>query len=195
MSADIDQSVAPADGTPSAAPAAAPPPAAPSAARSRRRHIIDISAITAIASVVLALVFNGLQVRDSADQARAARQATELALLTQLNGIVARSESTVSPLDQEFRQTEVRNQQLSNRTEAALSITLKNLNYLAWLYNNGFVSIPGARQLWERQMNCMYATAVLVFTPRIDVRLQALRRFVGYPPPAAMTRIRNETCS
>jgi hypothetical protein len=195
MSADIDQSVASADGSTSAAPAAAPPPAAPSAARSRRRHIIDISAITAIVSLVVALVFNGLQVRDSAEQARASRQATELGLLTQLNGIVARSESTVSPLDREFLQAEAHSGAvLSPKTEASLAITLKNLDYMAWLFNKGFVDIPGARQLWARRMKCMYATAVLVYGKTANVRLRNLQQFVGFPPPSSMTRIRNELC-
>ena len=179
----------PADAQPAAAPTDAP-----TAARSRRRHIIDISAITAIASLVVALVFNGIQVSDSADQARASRQATELGLLTQLNGIVAQSEATVSPLDNEFKQTEELNRQLSAKTEASLAVTLKNLDYLAWLFNNGFVSIPGARALWGRRMECMYATAVLVYGPTANVRLPNLERFVGYPPPSEMTRMRNRTC-
>jgi hypothetical protein len=186
MSADTDQSVTPTHAT---------PPAAPSAAGSRRRHIIDISAVTAIASLVVALVFNGLQVRDSAEQSRAARQATELGLLTQLNGIVAQSESTVSPLDREFRTVEAQTgTTLSTKTEASLAITLKNLDYMAWLFNHGFVAIPGARQLWERRMKCMYATAFLVYGPTASVRLRNLQRFVGFPPPSSMTRIRNDTC-
>lgn len=176
--------------------AASPQPTPePAAKASRRRHIIDISAITAIASLVVALVFNGIQVRDSADQARASRQATELGLMTQLNEIVAQAESSVSPLDREFRQAELHYQYLSFRTAGQFAVTLKNLDYLAWLYNHGYVAIPGARQLWEQRMKCMYATAVLIYTPKyIYPRLPNLRQFVGNPSPSSLTRIRNKTC-
>jgi hypothetical protein len=160
----------------------------------RRRHIIDISALTAIASLVVALIFNGLQVRDSADQARQAKLATELQLLTQLNGLVTQSEVTFNPRSSEIVRAELRNGQLSNKTNAELGMTLKNLDYLAWLVNNGFIRVAGARQLWARRMKCLYATAVRVYGPTANVRLPNLERFVSRPRGESLIALQNDTC-
>lgn len=162
--------------------------------RTRRRHLVDVSALTAIASLVVALIFNGLAVRDSAKQESETRLATQLQLLTQLNGLVAQSESTVQPLDAEFLRAEARDAQLSYQTNSEFSDALKNMDYLAWLFNNGYVGIRSSRELWGQRMECMYVSAVLVYGPTVEQRLQNLARFVDLPRGASFTRLRSVTC-
>jgi hypothetical protein len=95
-----------------------------------------------------------LQVRDSAQQARDTKQATELQLLTQLNDLVAESQVTVDPLSSEFRRAEGAGA-LSPKTNASFGQVLKNMDYLAWLFDDGFIAIPEARELWQRRTECL----------------------------------------
>jgi hypothetical protein len=149
--------------------------------------------VTAVASLVLALVFNALQVRDSAQQARENKQATELQLLTQLNGLVAESQVTVDPLSREFRRAEGAGV-LSAKTNASFGQVLKNMDYLAWLFDDGFIAIPGARHMWQRRMECLYSTAILVYDPTTKSRLPNLERLIHPGDDRAVTRLRDETC-
>lgn len=160
----------------------------------RRPRLIDISTLTAVAGLAVALVFNALQVRDSAKQERETRQATQLELLTELNGLVTPFQTKVVPLSPEFRRAEDGNGSLSNSTNANFAATLTNLNYLAWLFDNGYVAIPAARQLWSPEMECADATALLVYGPRARARLSALDRFVHPGSHKALLRLRDATC-
>jgi hypothetical protein len=148
----------------------------------RRSRFRDVSAITAIASLVVALIFNGLQVRDNATQASATRRATELQLLTQLNTLVAESQAKVRPESKEIEAAQREQGGLSERTRDDLAVVLKHMDYLAWLFNNHFVSIPGARQLWGQRMRCIYVTAVLLYEAApIRARVENLARFADVP--------------
>ncbi len=165
--------------------------------RSRRSRFLDVSAITAIASLVVALIFNGLQVRDNADQARATRRATELQLLTQLNTIVTESQSTIQPRSPEFIRVEREGGELSGQSARYLGTTIKNMDYLAWLYDNGFVTIPDSRQLWGPRMRCIYITALLLYGPTIQKRVENLKRFTALPEGLSVGRLealRESTC-
>lgn len=160
----------------------------------RRRHLVDISALTAIASLVVALVFNGLAVRDSANQEKETRLATQLQLLTQLDGLVAQTQATVAPRDAEFLTAEARSGTLSAHTNSDFAVALKDMDYLAWLLNNRYVAISGARQLWSRRMVCLYVTAVLVYGAPAAERLENLARFVDLRPGESLTHLRSTTC-
>jgi hypothetical protein len=156
-----------------------------------------VSAITAIASLVVALVFNGLQVRDNAEEAGATRRATELQLLTQLNALVAESEAKVEPQSSEIVRVEREGGELSTSTGRDLGTAIKDMDYLAWLYNNDFVAIPGARELWRRRMTCVYVTAVLLYGPSVRDRIRNLQRFVNLPGDPSRERLeelREATC-
>jgi hypothetical protein len=154
--------------------------------------------MTAIASLVVALVFNGLQVRVSAEEAGATRRATELQLLTQLDALVAESQAKVEPQSQEIERAE-RDEtvELSASTYQHLGTVVKEMDYLAWLYNNHFVAIPGSRELWSRRMTCIYVTAVLLYRASVGNRIENLKRFVNPREGLSRERLeerREETC-
>jgi hypothetical protein len=72
------------------------------------------------------------------------------------------------------------------------------MDYLAWLYNNNYVAIPGSRQLWGRRMTCIYITATLLYTASaVQDRVRNLERFVNLPAGLSGERLeelREETC-
>jgi hypothetical protein len=156
----------------------------------RKVRLRDVSTITAIASLVVALIFNGLQVHSGAEEANAARRTTELQLLTQLNALVAESQSEVEPQSHEIERAERDEEvELSASTQHALGRAVKDMDYLAWLYNNHFVDIPGSRQLWSRRMTCVYVTAVLLYGASAEERVENLKRFVNLPEYQSRERL------
>ena len=165
-----------------------------SSQRTHRRRIVNISALTAVASLIVALIFSAIQAHDTASQARDTRIATELQLLTQLNGLVTQSQTTVDPLSSEFLRAESGSYQLPKAINTAFNATLKNMNYLAWLFNSGFITVPGARQLWQRSMDCQYTTAILVYGSRVRGLLRDLERFVQPGHGRQVTHLRDATC-
>jgi uncharacterized coiled-coil protein SlyX len=143
-------------------------------------HLRNISSATAIASLAVALFFNALQVRDSAHQERQTRIATQLQLLTQLNGLVTETQTQVDPNSRELRLASSDAGSVSRPTNAKFSIALKDMDYLAYLFNNGYVDIPTARALWAQRMDCFFVRARLVYgTAVVDRRLVNLARFAG----------------
>jgi hypothetical protein len=150
--------------------------------------------LTAIASLIVALVFSAVQAHDTATQAGATRLATELQLLTQLNALVTQSQTTLNPVSQQFLRAERTSYVLPATTNTNFRATLINLNYLAWLFNNGFISVPGARQQWQRSMDCLFATAILVYGRSVSGRLPALERFVHPGHGRQIVDLRNATC-
>lgn len=164
--------------------------------RARRGRIWDVSAITAIVSLVVALVFNGLQVRDNASEAAATRRATELQLLTQLNGLVSQTQATIEPRGEEIEHDE-RTKEIGPQTNRNFAVLIKNMDYLAWLFNNHFVSIRGSQGLWAERMKCLYLTGELIYGPELRHRVLNLKRFVKLPEGQSirsMDALREEIC-
>jgi hypothetical protein len=157
---------------------------------------MDISALTAIASLVVALIFNGLAVRDSADQERQAKLATELGLMTQLSGVLAQSEAALDPRNPKVVLAEERSAVLPRKVATVWGETLRNLDYLSWLFNSDFIDIPGARQLWGSRMQCLYTTAARIFGPGvIKAHDPNLVRFANRPRGESLTKLQGATCS
>jgi hypothetical protein len=123
---------------------------------------------TLIAALALAagLFFNGVQVRDGAAAQRQARIATELGLLTQLQGTLSQSVYSRVPYAQQFR--ELRLGDRAGLTAPAYRATAEeaaNIDYFAWLFNNGYITTPGSERLWGPRMICEYQHA---FAPAFE---------------------------
>jgi hypothetical protein len=116
-----------------------------------------VAGITAVVSLAAALVFNGIQVRENGQQARAAREATELQLLTQLNTVVNNSTEDVAGVVDRRRAGA-----LSAREHAVLVHALGDFDYVAWLFENNFLTLPAAKGYWGGSLRCAYARAKLL---------------------------------
>jgi hypothetical protein len=118
------------------------------------------SAVIAALSLVIALAFNGIQVRDSTAAQQQAKTATELALLAQIQSAMTRSVYSRVPYVEQFR--ELRTQRRTELSSSAYRVTAEeaaNMNYFAWLFNNGYLNAKGADELLGPQMVCEFQNA------------------------------------
>jgi hypothetical protein len=110
-----------------------------------------IGSLVAAVSLVVALAFNGIQLRAARDAVRQSRDATELQVFTQLNALVNDSVERFSPSAKEWS-----SKQLTDSDAQTLSLAVNNGEYLAWLFNDGYIHLAGARALWGPVMRCLY---------------------------------------
>lgn len=122
-----------------------------------------VSAVVAALSLTAALIFNGIQVGDSAEAQQQAKVATELGLLTQLQDSMRKSLYSRVPYGAKFRQ--MRNDGptvLSLPAYRVMAEEAASMDYFAWLFNKGYLNAPGADQLWGPRMICEFKQ---VFAP------------------------------
>jgi hypothetical protein len=152
--------------TPDTEPAPSPPP--------RRPRWEAISAMTAVAGLIAGLVFYGVQVSEANQTARQTRQATQLQLYTQMQSLV--NGPAFAP-----GKVETMNRRLTQAHQQQLDTEANNMEYLAYLFNLGYITLPRAKQLWGPAMSCFYKTAT-PYLPAIKKELPELARFVGSHP-------------
>lgn len=161
-------------------------------APNRRRAVPwqGIASITAVASLVVALAFNGFQARQAYSQAQQAeratdesRKATELQVFTQLHQLVNDSGSSVA-----ISPRSLVTGQLSARENRGLSRAMNNMEYLAWLFESDYVQLPRAEQVWGPAMRCDYDLAAQFWSRKmIAAALPNLKLFVqSQTCPAAL---------
>ena len=130
------------------------------ASGSARNWVALSSAIVAALSLIAALVFSSIQLRDAAESQHQTKLATELGLLTQLQGVISQSAYSRVPYEHQFR--ELRAGRRSRLTPAAYRVTSEeasNMDYFAWLFNNHYLNARGAEELWGPRMICEYKRA------------------------------------
>lgn len=150
---------------------------------SRRRAPWEaISALIAGTSVVIALVFSAIQVNSNTDAQNSARRANEAQLLTQMDASVA--QATAVFRDPVFLEEAGRGE-LSAAMEDRLRAALRKLDFLAYLFNNDYITLPGARELWVSDMSCAWLTGSN-FLERAE---QRLRQY-----PELREAVRGEAC-
>jgi hypothetical protein len=115
------------------------------------------SAAIAALSLIVALVFNGFQMQNSATAQRQAKVATELALLAQIQSSMTESVYSRVPFKKEFRELQSgRRAELSDHAYRVVAEEAANMNYFAWLFNNGYIDSDGADELLGPQMICEF---------------------------------------
>jgi hypothetical protein len=120
-----------------------------------------IGVAVAVIGLIAALVFNGIQVRDSASAQRQSKTATELTLLAQIQSTLIESAYRRVPFVKEFRDLrEGRRANLSNEAYRVVAEEGANMNYFAWLFNHGYLTADEADELFGPQMICEYKQAV-----------------------------------
>jgi hypothetical protein len=128
--------------------------------RSRKERWAAWSGIVAALSLAAALVFNGIQAHDSAAAQRQAKLATELGLLAQIQSSMSKSVYSRVPYTAQFR--ELRTGQRGALSRQAYRVTAEeaaNMDYFAWLFNNGYLKAEGADELLGPRMLCEYQQA------------------------------------
>jgi hypothetical protein len=124
------------------------------------------SAIVAALSLAAALIFNGIQLHNSAAAQRQAKLATELGLLTQLESTLDDSVYRRVRYTRQFR--ELRAGLRDHLTRPAFRVTAEeaaSMDYFAWLFNSGHLTARGADELWGPRMICEYKQA---FAPAFE---------------------------
>jgi hypothetical protein len=131
--------------------------------RQRRRvrdHWQAISALIAVFSLIAALVFNGIQVQSSAEAQGQAKLATELGLLTQLQNVMTQSVYNRVRYARQFRQLRSgRRISLSPDAYRRTAEEAATMDYVAWLFDKGYIASGQADQLWGPRMLCEYRQA------------------------------------
>jgi hypothetical protein len=138
-------------------------PAAESETRERGRvrdHWQAISALVAVSTLIAALVFNGIQVSAGADAQRQAKLATELGLLTQLQTAMTQSVYNRVRYADQFRQLRAgRRAALGPDAYRRTAEEAAMMDYVAWLFNKGYVASGQADEIWGPRMLCEYRQA------------------------------------
>jgi hypothetical protein len=128
--------------------------------RSRREKWAAWSGIVAALSLAAALVFNGIQTHDSAVAQRQAKLATELGLLAQIQSVMSESVYSRVPYVAQFRELRAgRRGALGGRAYRVTAEEAADMNYFAWLFNNGYLNASGADELLGPRMICEYQQA------------------------------------
>lgn len=134
-------------------------------------HWEGVTSVAAVASVVVALVFNGLQMSSVSQQTKLARQATELQttqirlagqatelqLLTDLHGLVTNSYVALDRVGVPLQKAiDRRSYRLPYGPRGRVAAAFDDREYLAYLFNRRFINLKGARELWGPLLSCSY---------------------------------------
>lgn len=126
----------------------------------RVRRGRDISVAVAIVSLIAALVFNGIQVRNSAQQIQ--QNQRSLALQRKANDfqtLIAVS-STLEKSQAQMNQINPRAKDINSTANAlGLVAALRPNESIAFALNHGLVDVPGARTLWGNLLYCNWRFA------------------------------------
>ena len=139
-----------------AQPAPSEPAAAHSEARRarRRKHAIRGGTALTVIGLAITLVFNTMGVRDTANQQKRTREAAQLSLFTQLDQELDSSVSALRSVTLSAHPTQ--------RQQAVLDRAYDDMNYLAWLFNNGYLTLPGTKELVFDRLCRAYRSAVFL---------------------------------
>jgi hypothetical protein len=135
--------------------------------------------VVAVLGLIAALVFNGIQIRDSARAQRQSKTATELTLLAQIQSTLIDSAYRRTSYAKEFR--ELREGRRANLSRDAYRVVAEegaNMNYFAWLFNHGYLTADDADELFGPQMICEYKQAVVPALEEAPRELPDLVEFI-----------------
>jgi hypothetical protein len=115
------------------------------------------SVLVALLSLIAALIFNGIQVRGSAEAQRQAKVATELGLLAGIQTAMTESIYAKVPYSDELGELEAgKRTRISTAAYRAVAEEAYGMNYFAWLFNHDYLDAPEADELLGPVMVCEY---------------------------------------
>jgi hypothetical protein len=139
-----------------------------------RRWWRDAAILVAIVGLLVTGIFNTLEVRRQAGQAKRERVAVELGLLTQLSGLAREAEARLITLRDRVCKHRRRPTQ-ANRM--ALIEAAEDYDYLAWLFNHDHLQMASARSYWAPSMIETYELFATIKIVDAQKRVPELRRF------------------
>jgi hypothetical protein len=113
-----------------------------------RRSRLTVGTLIAVLGLVVTMVFNTVGVWQGVAQTKRDRVASELGLLTQLNGLARQAEGRLTGV----RESVCSARRPRPRDGAALIEAAQYYEYLAWLFNAGHVTMSDARRYWAPSM-------------------------------------------
>lgn len=124
----------------------------------------DISVAVAIVSLIAALIFNGIQVRNSAQQIK--QNQRSLALQRKANdfqtliAVSSTLEKSQAQMDQILTRAHERSKDINSPANVGgLIAALRPNESIAFALNHGLVDVPGAKALWGNLLYCNWAFA------------------------------------
>jgi hypothetical protein len=166
----------------------------PSHSRSRRW---DAPVLIALASVLIALVYNGIQVRNSAHQLRQSQRSLELssradafATLMQMHDRVVRADAATTKA---ILRTEAFRRSHKDRFDdatanaegvnvAAVVNAITPLEAVVYALSHRVVPLAGAERLWTSYLVCDYLSAAKTVGPTLAAYVPQLARFAAQHP-------------
>ncbi len=119
---------------------------------SDRKPWVETATLLSIFGLVVASGFNTISVIQSTRHEEQARDTAQTGLLTQLNAARTAAETAINASGAPQRQCRHGKLKLDAKSDAALREGLAYYNYLAWLFNSGDLTIPGARRFFAESM-------------------------------------------
>jgi hypothetical protein len=155
-----------------------------------RRSRLDITTLIAVGGLLVTMVFNTVGVWQYVSQTKRDRVASELGLLTQLNGLARQAEG---------RLTGVRDSVCAARRPkpedgAALIEAAQYYEYLAWLFNAHHVTMAEARRYWAPSMIETYELFATLRLTDARRRFPNLNAFKLATPRAEWPPLPGEAC-
>jgi hypothetical protein len=121
------------------------------------------SVAIAALGLIVALVFNSVQVKNSATAQDEAKVAAELALLAQIQSSLTKSVYSRVPYAEQFHELRAGlRTELSPKAYRVTAEEASNMNYFAWLFNNDYLSADGADEVIGPQMICEFQRAFVL---------------------------------
>jgi hypothetical protein len=157
------------------------------AARRSRR---DITTLLAVLGLFVTMVFNTVGVWQYVAQTKRDRVASELGLLTQLNGLARQAEGRLTGV----RDAVCSARRPKPRDGAALIEAAQYYEYLAWLFNAHHVTMREARQYWAPSMIQTYELFATLGLTDARRRFPNLNTFKLATPRAEWPPLPAEDC-
>lgn len=144
----------------------------------RRPWWRDVSTFVAVLGLLVALIFNTIGVWRSEREARKARVAAEVSLLTQVGtGANEAARALVESGANDKRCLKAPGLALNDSEEARLFDALNYYDYLAWLFNHEQITLETAKQYWGPDMLDVYGLGRKFTGSHVDVLYAELARF------------------
>jgi hypothetical protein len=152
-------------------------------AGSRRPWWRDVATIVAVTGLLVTLIFNTIGVWRAERETSKARVATEVNLLTQVGeGANRASQALVASGANDQRCKRAVGLSLSDPQQSQLFSALTYYDYLAWLFNDGHVTLQSAKAYWGPDIVDVYDLGRKFVGTEVDALFRNLSRFARAAP-------------
>lgn len=149
----------------------------------RRPWWRDVATVVAVSGLLATLIFNTVGVWRAEREASKARIATEVNLLTQVGeGANRASQALVASGANDRRCERAVGLTLSDPEQSRLYSALTYYDHLAWLFNDGHVTLQSAKAYWGPDIVDVYDIGRKFVGTEVDALFRNLSRFARAAP-------------